>query len=825
MTTDLQEHPKKLQDIIALERQERIRERIEDAMDKLPDPPRLPSLISQMRVLDRPDMLRLQNHLYKLKLKGEDLITAPFNRAMRRAVKSLLKPIPKMTVVEFLENEISGWDMSDGPIPGKVKVKNQEIARNIILTLNEPGVSSVAVCMSPQMCKTFVLQCIYAYACGVLNTTVMIVMPNDNELKPFVYGKLNKMIADFPALRKIVNPKKNGLYFKQWLGGFGIQTNAGSDTNLGGKTIQIVLTDEVDKMVITKSGDPVDLAFKRTLAYKDSGFNYQSCTPTHEKGRIWQAYLGGDRRRFFIKCPNKECGHEQVPIWAENPRPDLPMSELFVRWVEDGTEMPIPGTCKYHCQKCDHAFSEAERQRALRNGIHRQTKAFTCCGSYQDPMSEYHSRDVNEVWDHNHWEGVGYALCKHSKDENGLLNPKCKSVIQPAVENLPGSAVTNSISTFHGWHVQAQTIKMDQLAIDYKKSSWRSFMNNNLGLPFLDSEIFGLEAESMSDRLETFYSASCLNDRSVLLTAGIDVQQGYLALVILAWGPGKECWLVHYEEIGRDLPWGDTMREAVWAQLDERMGRTWYTKSGRKMVIDAACIDTGGGHGRTERAKAWAWRRQERMLREAKMRGKGAAPQFVLAINGARGEDGLNFKDPFPAKAKFEKTTYGVGTLALKAEILEMLANSRVGPGYAHFTADAIKANANRDGTWHISEFFRMLTSEHKEIDEKTGKTIWVQDRDRNEVFDCYNYALSALYAIGVFVKGFSLEGRARAMKIPIIISMDERQATEMSIRARVATQEVVTQMDVPRRSVVKRQQRQVRRMPVIIKPGTRRRR
>lgn len=813
---------RKLQERITDERRLRLRARFEAACEALEEPPRTPNLLEQMKVLNRPDMLRLRDHLYALNQKGENLITAPINRTARRVIKSLMRPTPRLTVKEFVEHKVMGWDMSDGPIPGKVKLSNQQICESIVLTLNEPGVSSVAVCMSPQMCKTFVLQCLYAYAMGVLNTTVMIVMPNDAELKPFVYGKLNKMIADFPSLKRIVHPKKNGLYFKAWTGGFGVQTNAGSDTNLGGKTIQIVLVDEVDKMGITKSGDPVDLAFARSLAYKDSGFNYQSCTPTHEKGRIWQAFLNGDRRRYFIKCPNPTCGHEQVPIWCETPKPDMPMSDLFVRWDEDGTETPIPGTCRYHCQKCDHAFSEAQRQRALRQGTMRQTREFTCCGERQDPMERYRE-DGAAVWDHDHWPAVGYALCRHSRLADGSLNHECNSVKKPAVENLPGSAVTNGTPTFHGWHVQAQTIKMDRLALDYKTRTWRSFMNNNLGLPFLDSEVTGLEAESMMDRLELYYTAAELNDRSVVLTAGIDVQQGYLAIVILAWGPGKECWLVHYEEIGRDMSWGDTMKGAVWGHLDDRLSRTWYTKSGRPLKVESACIDTGGGHGRTEQAKEWAWKRQTKMMTEAQRKGKGVAPQLVLAINGARGEDGLNFKDPFPAKvSKLDRTTHGVGKLALNAEILEMLANPRVGTGYAHFTESAIVPHPQREGRWHIAEFFRMLTAEHREVDDETGKTKWVQDRERNEVFDCYAYALSALYAIPRFVKGFSLETRARRMGVPLIVTQDERLATEMSIRGRKGTDDAIDKMDVRKRTVVRKPQRRVRRMPVVVVPGRR---
>jgi phage terminase large subunit GpA-like protein len=86
-----------------------------------------------------------------------------------------------------------------------------------------------------------------------------------------------------------------------------------SPANLASRPVRILVGDEVDKFAdaTAKEADALDLAEQRLKAFSSSKAFFTS-TPTTSEGRIWQRYLRGDQRRFYIPCP-----HCKEPIKLE----------------------------------------------------------------------------------------------------------------------------------------------------------------------------------------------------------------------------------------------------------------------------------------------------------------------------------------------------------------------------------------------------------------------------------------------------------------------------------------------------------------------------
>ncbi|NEU34975.1 phage terminase large subunit family protein, partial [bacterium LRH843] len=83
----------------------------------------------------------------------------------------------------------------------------------------------------------------------------------------------------------------------------------------------------------------------------------------------------------------------------------------------------------------------------------------------------------------------------------------------------------------------------------------------------------------------------------VYLTCGIDMQMDRLELEIVAWGVGEESWSIDYRVL-----WGDPLGDEVWEELDDILEDTYMHESGAQLSISAACLDTGGTAGYTQRA-------------------------------------------------------------------------------------------------------------------------------------------------------------------------------------------------------------------------------
>ena len=80
-----------------------------------------------------------------------------------------------------------------------------------------------------------------------------------------------------------------------------------------------------------------------------------------------------------------------------------------------------------------------------------------------------------------------------------------------------------------------------------------------------------------------------LPEQSVVLTAGVDVQDDRLECEIVAWGPGEESWSIDYVILR-----GDPGREMLWSKLTEVLARSYKHPTGNQLQVLGTAIDTGG---------------------------------------------------------------------------------------------------------------------------------------------------------------------------------------------------------------------------------------
>jgi phage terminase large subunit GpA-like protein len=210
-------------------------------------------------------------------------------------------------------------------------------------------------------------------------------------------------------------------------------------------------------------------------------------------------------------------------------------------------------------------------------------------------------------------------------------------------------------------------------------------------------------------------------DGVLALTAGIDVHEYALNYEVVGWGVGNESWGIEYGILD-----GDPREQDVWDLLDEAVFKRLFTCSdGKQMRVRKMAVDSGYA---SDFVYVYTKPRQPRAI---SIKGEGGLGKpFIKGIGTLTKSNSARL------------ITIGVDTG--KEEIVNRLMVSKPGPGYCHFPKLA-NGEACRG---YDEEYFKGLTAEHRIVKSKHGfrTYIWIKRlSQRNEPFDCRNYALAAM--------------------------------------------------------------------------------
>jgi phage terminase large subunit GpA-like protein len=250
------------------------------------------------------------------------------------------------------------------------------------------------------------------------------------------------------------------------------------------------------------------------------------------------------------------------------------------------------------------------------------------------------------------------------------------------------------------------------------REAFRVFVNTALGEPWED-RTQRMEPHWLAARREHYGNGIEVPDEAYVLTAGIDVQQERVELLVTAWGREGERWLIDYGQIPGALKHADTQ-----ATLLEALQGRYRHVSGARLPIHATCIDSGYS---TDEVYSFVLAHQHRR---------------IFATKGFAGRSG----DPIVGKPSEKQSgrgrpvrLYPVNVDDGKAEIIACLAVTPPGPGAMHFPTQVESIN---------EEFFAQLCAEHRETRfNRFGVAthqVWVQDRARNEALDLSVLCLAA---------------------------------------------------------------------------------
>jgi phage terminase large subunit GpA-like protein len=590
-----------------------------------------------------------------------------------RKVRASYAPPPELTVSEYADAELI---VVSGPLAGtRWQTAFAPYQRGIMDAFHEPGVEIVVVMGSSQWGKTSTALNIVAYHCDHDPGPILVVMPTvDPMAKDFATNRLQPLIDASPRLSDTFSRRRqkdgsNTTLLKTFRGGFVATGGANSAASLAARAVRLLYLDEVDRFPHELPGEGDTMSIAiKRTTAYRTRRRILITSSPTLVGATIDTWHARGDQRRYY-VPCPACGHMHPYEWKN------------VHWAKGptGGRDGDPATARLHCPACAFAIDDAMRVALLSQGEWR---------------AEHPERADRTIVSFHIWGA--YSPLESLRD------------IVAGFQKAHGEMRAGNRAEMHTWQ------------------------NTTLGEPIEPHAGEGAEPDPLFQRREAYPSGVDVPAGGCLLTMGVDVQDDRLELLVVAWGPGEEAWIVD-----RDLIAGDPAGPAPWQELDRVLEGEYIHATGHKLMIAATCIDSAG-HRTTEV--------YDYVARKAGRR--------VFATIGRDGQRPIVSHPTMRQWGRQQRKVplYTIGVDPAKALIMPRLLLTEAGPGFLHFPI----------ADWANLELFEQLTSEVlvRKMERGVPVMVWRKRRTRNEMLDCSVLALAALRLVPT-----NLEALAKALE------------------------------------------------------------
>lgn len=549
-------------------------------------------------------------------------------------------------------------------IPGPINFDNAPYQRGMLDVIKEPGVYRVDYMTGAQLGKTTVQQCITGYFIAHEPRSQIFVQPTQGDIQTFLETKLRPMLEANPAIASKMAKQR---------GREGVN-NGRMISYIGGW------------LMFSWAGSPKTLRGRSAPVTQADEVDGMDATPEGDPlGLLSQrAATFGDQRLETRSSTPTVKGASRI----ETGFTDGDQRRYYIACPHCGTAQFLKWPNVHWTGRASTDVSDAEED--LDKDHEPNTARYRCddleCGTlWSDGERIAAVRNAERL-------GHGWKAAKPFRGHASFHAPEM-------------------LSTFRRLREIVQSY-LDKL----RAGDLQSFVNVSLGETFEETGERA-DPESLMGRRETYRADAPMG--VLYITAGIDMQQDRLEAEIVGWGAGEQSWSLGYHVL-----YGDPLAGDVWDDLDDLLSETFKHESGAVLPISAACLDTGGTAGYTQRAYEYL---------------KGKTGRKLFGIKGVPGwgrpivEKGLKKQSGKNAR---KVDLFLVGVDEAKLIVMRRLAITKKGPGYCHFP------------TYRDKTYFDGLTVEKLVTRYVKGFPVreWHKhDKARNEPLDCRAYAMAAV--------------------------------------------------------------------------------
>jgi phage terminase large subunit GpA-like protein len=306
--------------------------------------------------------------------KRSDPVYTPRAKALFSRLVSTLEPPEEIILSRWAESSIV---LPEGQSARPGRYKNWPYFVEILDSIGDLEVERVTLMKATRLGFTKGLVIAIGATAATDPCPMILLVPTDDDATGMAVDEVEPIFESSPAIsalmrktggdgRKGAKAGRNTLVRKSFLGGGSLKILAArAPRNLRRHDAKKLYIDEADAMELTKEGDPIAIAERRTLAHADRKIVVGS-TPTDEDTSVVnRLYLESDQRIFEVPCPY--CGSSFEILWEH------------MRWSPgdpDSAHVICP-----HCEEIERAGGDKARPifnrdklRMVEQGAWRATK-------------------------------------------------------------------------------------------------------------------------------------------------------------------------------------------------------------------------------------------------------------------------------------------------------------------------------------------------------------------------------------------------------------------------------------------------------------------
>jgi phage terminase large subunit GpA-like protein len=484
-------------------------------------------------------------------------------------LEAVTTSLPTVTPSEWAEQ--NRWlPRSVSNVPGYYSFNRTPYLREIVDCLGvESPVREVSLEKGAQVGATTGVENGVGYCIGHLGSVPILWVTADQEMATQrLQANINPMIQQSGLSHRIQANDNDGAEGKrnkrrtgntsrkiEFVGGGSLRPLGAQNANkFRQDSAQYLIRDEIDGWpeTVGKDGDPLALTETRTAAFEDSRKIFDLSTPTIlGLSKIHRRFLRGDQRYYFVNC--MDCAHPQTLRWRHKPHPETGVVGGIYWETDRETGQLVPGSVRYHCEKCGHPHRNEDKTQLL------------------DP-------------------------------NNGAQWVPTATPVHPSVRSYHLSALYSPVG-MQSWEA-CVTKWLDAWDVENARPRdmglLQAFYNNVLGVPF---ELTGDKLrfdEVSSHRRQCFrfgevpnkWASDHAGSPIQVITCAVDVQKTDLAVGVFGWSSGRRSFLLNYWRF--EGPTDNIEEPTTWKRLSELIEQKVYVgDDGKAYRIALTLIDTG----------------------------------------------------------------------------------------------------------------------------------------------------------------------------------------------------------------------------------------
>lgn len=274
----------------------------------------------------------------------------------RAAALATLRPPDLSPLSDWLEATLR-LPRGQSAIPGPIRLWTFQ--RGLADAMTDPGIERVTVLKGARLGYSTLLVGVLAHFAVRDPTSLLCVLPTEDDARNFVVGQLESAMDASPGLRGVLAMDRSAdardtLMFRKFPGGSLRVVAARAPRNLRAHTARVLVLDEADAMEATTEGSPILLAEKRTLSFGDRKIIMGSTPTNTTTSHVHAAYEQSDRRIYECRCPS--CGAHHEILWRD------------IRWPEGR-----PDEAAWCCPSCGALHGERHKPAMVAGGRWRAT--------------------------------------------------------------------------------------------------------------------------------------------------------------------------------------------------------------------------------------------------------------------------------------------------------------------------------------------------------------------------------------------------------------------------------------------------------------------